>query len=366
VPAAEPTPGAPSTSPTLAPSRRRPGRPLGRWLALGAAALLAAGAVRELRPLVARRWLPTGGAEWIWSAGDPEEAAPRAFYAVRELTLDRPPARARLLVQGDEEYLLYLNGRRVGSNAYAGGAPLDVYEVAPLLRAGANRLVAELRSGRGAGGFLLRLTGGDGSDLVVSDGRWRIFDRFEPDRVGGWGPLSGGAPPKVWGLPPVGRWGTPAAGPERPLYEQAAAGRPRAPVALRPLPGGAGSAGRRGRLWDWGREVTGYLRIEFRGEAPRAAQLFARGEAPAAAPGEADGAVLTAPGAPDWDDAVVRSFRYAWLAGPGAVESIAVVPVAPPAAARLRPPPPEGDLLGIPEPRRPTPVETAIAGGATP
>src|SRR6476659_5880738 len=141
-------------------------------------------AVRWAAAARARLFYPTGAAEWIWTPLNRHATLPVAFLAVRDFDLDEPPAAARLLAAGDEEYVLYLNGKLVGAGAHAPGvpgAPLDVYEVGPLLRPGGNRLVAELRSARGAGGFLARLEeSASGRTIVASDRRWRRHDRHPP------------------------------------------------------------------------------------------------------------------------------------------------------------------------------------------
>ena len=116
-----------------------------------AVGLLALGA-RGVSALVARLTLPTGGAQWIWVEREWTDRSPAAFYAVRDFFLDAIPARARLLALADPEYVLTLNGRRIGAGQYqpTGTAKLDVYEVGDLLQAGGNRIVVELRSDRGA------------------------------------------------------------------------------------------------------------------------------------------------------------------------------------------------------------------------
>src|ERR1700732_1831324 len=99
----------------------------------------------------------TGGAQWIWVAHDRRQAQALAFYAVRDFALGAPPPRARprlafdavrdfalaappprarLLALGDPEYVLYLNGKRVGAGSWRPGAHLDEYEVGALLRIG--------------------------------------------------------------------------------------------------------------------------------------------------------------------------------------------------------------------------------------
>ncbi|HMB51716.1 MAG TPA: hypothetical protein VKU40_00280, partial [Thermoanaerobaculia bacterium] len=219
--------------------------------------------VRDLLPLLAvvaaaclgcgGAELPTGDAEWIWAELPARTVTPQAFYAVRDFDLGAVPAVAELRVQADEEYVLHLNGRRVGSNRYRAGDPLDVYPVGDLLHAGANRLVAELRSARGYGGFLAALVDGDGEPLLVTDASWRILRSHRPGLLDGRSILVGSEPAHSWGPPPVGRWPVPALGPSRPTTVEC--GQPCAP---RPAVAAE-------RLDDWvhrfdfGEEVTGYV-----------------------------------------------------------------------------------------------------------
>ncbi|MBV8202147.1 MAG: hypothetical protein JOZ15_16125, partial [Acidobacteria bacterium] len=154
--------------------RRRP------WIgALAAAFVAACGltlAVRGERWAAARLGGTIGQAQWIWVAHDRRQAQPVAFYAARDFQLAPPPARARLLALGDQEYILYLNGKRVGAGGWRPGARLDAYEVGALLRPGGNRLLAELRSDDGGGGFLASLVDEEsGRMLVGTDGAWRTF-----------------------------------------------------------------------------------------------------------------------------------------------------------------------------------------------
>ena len=195
---------------------------------------------------------PTGAAEWIWSPGPRDRSAPTAFFVAADFDLDEVPAAAELSALADEEYVLYLNGRRVGSNSYSPGASFDVYEVASLLRPGANRLAAELRSGRGSGGFLAslrrrgdraparrhrrRLAGGGRAG--GRGGRRRLLPRRRSaGRLVGaaaGGPV-GGARPRT-APPALRRGGRPPANGSRPSA---------APSSARPSPGARAGEARR-------------------------------------------------------------------------------------------------------------------------
>src|SRR5579863_10357381 len=233
-----------------------------RWLwSLAAAFAAVAGLTLLLRGgrwVVAHLGGGTGAAQWIWVAHDRRQTQPLAFYAARDFTLaSPPPARARLLALGDPEYVLYLNGKRVGAGGWRPGARLDEYEVGPLLRPGGNRLLAELRSADGAGGFLASLVeAASGRALVGTDGAWRIFPRHRLGLLRGWLPadpasaamLASAAGPGeaaiCWGRPPVGRWGRVLPAAPRPVFAELTGGRrlPRRPTSRRRRPASRATA----------------------------------------------------------------------------------------------------------------------------
>jgi len=319
------------------------------WMAALAAAFVAAcGLTLAIR---GGRWAAShlggtiGGAQWIWVAHDRRQAQPLAFYAARDFRLAAPPARARLLAIGDQEYVLYLNGKRVGAGGWRPGARLDAYEVGELLRPGANRVLAELRSDDGGGGFLASLVDeASGRALVGTDGAWRTFRRHRLGLVRGWLPVdpanglaavSAAGPGETvvsWGRPPTGRWGRMVPAWPRPLFaELTGGGRPVAAAAATPYspPPDAGLRGDRSMvLFDWGREVTGYLALETGFEpgtdtdvAPpdhqRTALLWT-GDAPPQPAGanlEPSGEVVLMASAHQWLDARLRRFRYALVIG---------------------------------------------------
>jgi hypothetical protein len=289
-----------------------------------AVALLAL-ADRALPALAARAFLTTGGAQWIWEARGRNDVSAAAFYAARDFDLAAPPPRARLLVTADEEYVLHLNGKRVGSGAWAVGAGLDVYEVGPLLLPGSNRVVAELRSGRGAGGFLAALVdAGSGEILLETDGRWRIAWQHHLGLVRGWSPIGGADPAFSWGYPPIGRWGRPEPGREKPLL---------AALVERPVPpaGWSRTAGPRGGgvLFDWGREVTGYLVLDVPAWEERGTALLFTGAAPPDIRRDSPAAVVIPSKARRWMDARPRRFRYALVLGAERPAAARLLPLSP-------------------------------------
>jgi hypothetical protein len=309
------------------------------------------------------RSLPTASAQWIWKPRDDRDHNPDAFYAIRDFDLPAPPARARLLVTADEEYVVTLNGKPVGAGAFEPGAPLDVYEVGPLLLPGGNRLVVELRSGRGAGGLLASLVDeAAGRQLVATDGQWRIQPAHQLGLARGWLPIRGGAAAFCWGYPPIGRWEVPKPGAPRPLIGEET-GPPLPPASMLPLPLPAGLSDGQAPgspiLYDWGRPVEGYLTLEMPPAKELGMALLFTGETPpdplAVRP---TAPILVMAGRHDWMDARPRRFRYALLVGLKRPAAAAVRPVPP---GRVRPRRPLADrVFGIPGPPLRAPVEDEV------
>jgi hypothetical protein len=353
------------------PFRRR------RWgaiaLVTSLVVLVLALAARAL-PGARARSLPTGAAQWIWKDIDWDDHQPAVFYMLRDFDLATPPAAARLLVTADEEYVLTLNGRRIGIGAFQPGAIVDVYEAGPFLRPGANRLMIEVRSARGAGGLLAGLVDGAGRMLVGTDGRWRLFLTYELGLERGWLPLGRGVPVYCWGYPPMGRWGRPRLGPLKPgLGEVAGSPVPAISAIPQPpvLPAPAGRPPGSPVLYDWGREVTGYVSLELAPTASAAelaemqkALLFTGDSPPDPLRSSPASSILIAPGRRGWLDARPRRFRYALILGLVPSATLAVLPVPPTPDIAAAPLPARGErgVLGIVPPPLRTPVEDEVWG----
>ncbi len=279
-----------------------------------ALALVALGlAERGVRQLASRR-LSSGGARWIWAEGALERSEPIAFYAVRDFELDTPPVEASVRILADDAYILYVNGRRVGSGAYYAGAPLDTYPLDRLLRPGWNRVTVELRSGRGAGGLLCALfaeddgAAGDPEPMVASDGDWRIF-RDAAGVVEGTRAEADGQRALVWQSPPTGGWGIPRLALELPLYDEALMTEPgrfeATPLepSTEPRPSTESGAP---LVNDFGRAVSGYVWLSGLAAAPRRLRIDVGLEREGGEPMD----VLLADGQDSWSSPEVRTLRY--------------------------------------------------------
>ncbi len=334
-----------------------------RWVAVVVAVVVLAGLEAGYRAWAATA-PASGSAAWIWAREEPRATQPQAFYLVRDFHLAAAPERAQLLAMADEEYLLYLNGRRIGSNIYYSGAPLDRYDVTPLLVAGGNRLVAEVRSRKGSGGFLLQLSA-EGEELVVTDDSWHVVRRFAPGILGGWSSIDEADPPQVWGRPPTGRWGRLEVGPMRPLFVSDLEMRPFSsparegdPLAWRALPERFRDPLERTqwpRSWIWAEVVEGYVELEFEEGAPTAGLVYLNEdpvERLAALPTDC---LLSPPGAPRWSSAVPRRFRRVAVVAAKQPSAVGVLPL--PAGLTVRQPhTSEEGILGIAPPPRTSPL----------
>ena len=261
---------------------------------------------------------PTGAAEWIW-ADDPSAAPgrPAAYVLLRDFELDAAPeAAARLFVAADREYAVHLNGHQIARGGYRRGEPVDEFQVAHLLREGANRLTIEARTPHGDGGVLAGIELADASMPVVTDGDWQFTDDWDPRLVKGETLLADARPAlrpvRVWGRPPVGRWGHVSRGDmQKPDQIWRAAGARRI-VRVTASPGLEIEPWMRAsHRVDFGREVAGVLELDFRpaaAEVPRELRICLAGDC------ERLPLVLT-PGRPAWRDSAPRSFDTVIVTG---------------------------------------------------
>ena len=224
--------------------------------------------------LAARLLCPREGRSGSGSAAPSGATAPTAFYAVRDFDLDRRPARARLLATGRRGVRPHPERQAGGRRRYLarpgrGSTPTRSGRCS----AGGNRLVVELRSGRGAGGLLASLED-ERTGETAPGHRRELADLPHATHLGlvrGWLPRSSGGrsePAFSWGLPARRPLGT-ARGRDRcvrcfgraPPARRLGArpGRGRAPDAGARAPATAGPP--RG-AFDWGREVDRLPRLE--------------------------------------------------------------------------------------------------------
>ena len=294
--------------------------------------LVVAGALmiaeRVVRPAVVGWLSPVHGAQWIWAPGLERHTTAQAFYAVRDFDLTAAPTKAEISIQADAEYILLVNGQRVGSNRYVAGAPLDRYEVSNYLRIGRNRLAVELRTPRGIGGLLCNLEiDADRAKRIVSDDRWMIQRRYQPRLRRGEPLLPTAQRAKAWARPPTGRWGWPKIDALRPDLKTITLGK-------RPLPARRASSREESAEWtrrrrpkrkssaigawvtfDWNRPIQGFIKLSLAEREFAGALLFVGLEPPDPFSDEPANFVISVPGRGTWTDTEPRRFRYVTVVG---------------------------------------------------
>ena len=285
------------------------------------------------RVIQSRFLLPTGTAQWIWAATEKPSGRPMGFYAVRDFDLAERPRTAHLSSQADEEAVIFINGIPVGTLDYWNRARLEAFDVSEMVRPGRNRLVAELRSLRGVGGFLLRLAveGEDWTEEIVTDREWQVFRRSEPGVFNLQEPLPEAEPIQIWGAPPVGRWSRPRRPLELPTIDAVRVGT-KAVGAQRFRLGGGGekwrNLGKTNRsspaigpwvVFDWGEEIVAYIALRL---PPRVGHdsepiglLFTSSELPVIDQSRLADYVIAMPDQRVWLDVTPRRFRYVAFAG---------------------------------------------------
>lgn len=183
-------------------------RPAPAALVALAAALVACGAALALVRARGAAASATGRAEWIWYTSRVPRPAALRFYATREFSLARAPSRASARLFVDREYVLFVNGVRVGSGEQRPGDSLAVRDLTGLLRPGVNRIAIEAASPSGIGGILFALNvDGAVDDAAASGAAWRVdLDAGSIERGGRYRPV-------VWGPPPQYPWSYPKENP---------------------------------------------------------------------------------------------------------------------------------------------------------
>ncbi len=322
---------------------------------------------------------PTGAAEWIWKAKLTRWTGPKAFYAVGDLELAEVPESARVVVLGDEEYVLLLNGRRVGGNQYRAAAPLDEYRVESMLQPGTNRFSAHLRSSRSEGAFLMAVFIDDETEPRLATGdHWRVVRSSNRRLFRPWMPMERGEPAIVVAKPPEGRWGSTRHVAPRPIQDELAMlrrGVPPTRVLLEEggwreasvLPAGRGRRGggptvALGKvvMLDFGQEISGLLALRFSGSEIPVGLAFFGAEPPDPMAQGPDTFVIGTHNQPYWEDSLPRRFRYVLLVGLDDLVDAHLVVTDPSVLEPIPGGEPPPGVLGRPAPRLRTPAEDKV------
>jgi hypothetical protein len=135
---------------------------------------------------------PAGGerlhGQWIWAYAAASSAAPAGETLAfrRRFELATAPNAAVGAITCDNEYTLFVNGRKL--QADANWETVEAVDLGPVLRAGMNEIVIVAKNGGGspnpAGLFFearLRLSDG-GEAIVAGDAKWQLTRRLPDDR----------------------------------------------------------------------------------------------------------------------------------------------------------------------------------------
>jgi putative heme-binding domain-containing protein len=121
--------------------------------------------------------------QWVWfDEGNPLSDAPAAArYFRRTLTIDKPVASASLEVAADNEFVVWVNGKQVGSGN--DWAVLSRFDVKANLVGGKNLIAIQAINHGGPAGLVVRLTytpQGGTKQTLVSDGAWLVSKAADP------------------------------------------------------------------------------------------------------------------------------------------------------------------------------------------
>jgi hypothetical protein len=120
-----------------------------------------------------------GRANWIWEASSMQKPYSEVWLC-REFKLNRGIASGKLIVSADDDYIIYVNGRKVGEDIHGSGKGWSVaeeYDCTKLLKKGLNHISAYARdAGVIPCGFIadlsVKLDNGE-NIKIISDTNWR-------------------------------------------------------------------------------------------------------------------------------------------------------------------------------------------------
>ncbi|MGZ7032915.1 MAG: hypothetical protein ACXVIJ_13220 [Thermoanaerobaculia bacterium] len=270
----------------------------------------------------------TGRAEWIWARREISRGTPLAFFATRDFDLPANRYFTQIKIAGDPEYTLYFNGKVIGGRRMTDeNRHLDVYDVTPLARVKANRIVVAVRSSNGVGGLIVSVDiAPENRNVIVTDGAWKAIDSWAPDL-----PLRGSGPgerPVLIGRPPIGKWNYLLPASIDPLPEVKRVVSPRSSFAFKTavpeivFPGGVAivkARPMRATAFDFGGPTAGRLRLHLNYDPQASYVVFVRFSNLQKELGAIDDNVesfVFAPHEPVVIDETKRMFRYAAVYGP--------------------------------------------------
>jgi hypothetical protein len=270
----------------------------------------------------------TGRAEWIWGRLEMSRGTPLAFFATRDFDLPANRYFVRINIAGDPEYTLYFNGSAIGGRRMSDeDRRLDVYDVTPLARSKANRIVVAVRSTNGVGGLLASIDlAPENRNALVTDGAWKVIDSATPDL-----PLRDpgrGSSPVLLGRPPIGKWDYLKPAPGTPLQEIRRVIAPQRRISYKTavpeivFPGGVAvvkARPMRATAFDFGGPTSGRVRLHLEYDFGASHVVRVRFANAANELNAIDGnlqSFVFAPHEPIVIDSTTRTFRFVAVYGP--------------------------------------------------
>ena len=145
---------------------------------------------------------PLSPARWIGLHEAAAPALPGEVAFVKELDLAEPLPRPVLVVEGDREWQVRLDGRLIASGSGPGVRELPLSDTIP---AGHHLVVATARHAEGLASIRLRLDGPARKGIGVVTGRGWVADD-DASRIRDRGRKGARYRAMVWGRPPISSW----------------------------------------------------------------------------------------------------------------------------------------------------------------
>ena len=121
----------------------------------------------------------SGKAQWIWFPGKNMEPLSMVAFC-KEFNIGEIPAKAEILITADDNYVLYLNGRKIGKDSGDSWEIAEIYDIKPFLKKGTNTVYVEAAdAGIAPCAFLagISLLDSKGNKRnILSDSSWQVME----------------------------------------------------------------------------------------------------------------------------------------------------------------------------------------------
>jgi len=119
-----------------------------------------------------------GNANWIWTQETKKDKDSTVFFR-KKIEVPEKLQKATMIITADDQYVVYLNGKKIGSDVSLNGWPMaEEYDVTSQIKAGQNLIAVQVKNDANTYGALLceiNFTFQDDKvQTIVSDASWRI------------------------------------------------------------------------------------------------------------------------------------------------------------------------------------------------